>query len=64
VTVPVEFSEGSGTITADLTVIYCHKNAESLCFIQQLRFLVDVSVRAESSSDSITLSYAIELPDL
>lgn len=64
VAIPVEFTEGSGTITADLTVIYCHKDAESLCFIQQLRFLVDVAVRPESSADAITLNYEIELPDL
>ena len=63
VTIPVDFSEGSGTITADVTVIYCHENAESLCFIQQLRFLVDTRVDPPISSDTITLSYEIELPD-
>jgi DNA-binding beta-propeller fold protein YncE len=64
VSIPVEFTEGEGTITADLTVIYCHKDAESLCFIQQLRFLVDVSVRPEISADSVALTYQIVLPDL
>ena len=54
----------TGTITADLTVIYCHKDAESLCFIQQLRFLVDVRVSPEISADSVALNYQIVLPDL
>ena len=64
VRVPVEFTEGMGSVTADLTVIYCHEETESLCLIQQLRFLADVSVEAGVASNGLTLSYAIELPDL
>ncbi len=64
VTIPVEFTEGAGRVTADLTVIYCHKDAESLCFIQQLRFVVDLRVSPEISSDTINLNYQIVLPDL
>ncbi|NNL12182.1 MAG: redoxin domain-containing protein [Acidimicrobiia bacterium] len=64
VTIPVEFIEGTGTVTADVTVIYCHKNAESLCFIQQLRFVVDLMVSPPISSDTISLNYQIVLPDL
>jgi hypothetical protein len=63
ITVPVQFSDGTGTITADLTVIYCHEDAESLCFIQQLRFNVELSVEADASSDSIRLVHTISLPD-
>ena len=63
VTVPVQFEEGTGSITADLTVIYCHEDASSLCFIQQLRFEVDVSVAGGTSPDTLSLAYTIALVD-
>jgi len=63
VTVPVEFTAGDGTVTADLTVIYCRETTESLCLIQQLRFEVPVTV-ADGGTDTVRLSYAIEEPSL
>ena len=59
--VPVEFVEGDGTMTADLTVIYCRETAQSLCLIQQLRFVAPVTV-APSGENAIALSYEIEIP--
>ncbi|MGI9646926.1 MAG: thioredoxin-like domain-containing protein [Acidimicrobiia bacterium] len=64
VQVPVQFSAGTGTITADLTVIYCHKDAESLCFIQELRFNVELTVETGEPAGTISLGYQISLPDL
>ena len=64
VTIPVEFAEGTGTITADLTVIYCHEDSESLCLIQQLRFVVEASPTSGAPTDTLSLAYTIELPDL
>ena len=61
VEVPVEFTEGSGTVTADLTVIYCRETTESLCLIQQLRFMIPVTV-VPGGSDSVVLRHTIEAP--
>ena len=63
VSVPVEFTEGSGSVTADLTVIYCRETTESLCLIQQLRFVVPVTV-TPGGSDSVVLQYTIEAPPI
>jgi thiol-disulfide isomerase/thioredoxin len=68
VTFPIEveatFSEGESVVTADVTVIYCPVEAESLCFIEQIRFRVPVMAGVTSVSPRITLPYRIELPNL
>jgi DNA-binding beta-propeller fold protein YncE len=61
VTVPVEFATGSGAVTADLTVIYCRETTQSLCLIQQLRFVVPVMV-SSGATGSVALEYTIEAP--
>jgi len=63
VSIPVELTSGSGEMTADLTVIYCREDAESLCLIQQLRFLVPVTV-GDGAGDRVLLEHQIVLPDL
>ncbi|NNF10945.1 MAG: redoxin domain-containing protein [Acidimicrobiia bacterium] len=63
VRVPVEFTEGAGSIVADLTVIYCHQETESLCLIQQLRFQAGVAV-VDGTGSALSLAYTIELPGL
>lgn len=63
VQVPVQFSSGTGSITADLTVIYCRETSESLCLIQQLRFVVPVVVDA-GGTDTIRLQYTITPPQV
>ena len=60
-TVPVEFATGSGAVTADLTVIYCRETTQSLCLIQQLRFVVPVTVTS-GATGSVALEYTIEAP--
>ena len=65
-TFPVEFSAdftASGTVTADVNLIWCAADAESLCFIEQVRIAAPFEV-AESSGDRLVLTHAIELPDL
>lgn len=63
VSVPVTFAAGDGEITADLTVIYCREGAESLCLIQQLRFIVPVTV-AGSGQSELQLAYTVIPPDV
>jgi sugar lactone lactonase YvrE len=64
VTVPVQLTTGTGELTGDLTVIYCRQGAESLCFIQQLRFVVPVAVVADGPSAAIRLEYTIAQPNI
>jgi len=64
VEIAAEFSTGDAVVTSDLTVIYCREDAESLCFIQQIRFRVPIVAGDETTSPRIRLPYRIELPDL
>jgi DNA-binding beta-propeller fold protein YncE len=60
VSVGAFFSAGTATVTTDVTVIYCEEDAESLCFIEQVRFVTPVTVAA-SGPDAVDLPYGIEL---
>ena len=64
VEVGADFATGESVVTADVTIVYCREHAESLCFIEQLRFRVPVTVGDTEASSRITLPYGIELPDL
>ena len=64
VTVPILLTTGTGVITGDLTVIYCRRGAESLCFIQQLRFVVPVTVVADWPSATLRFEYTIAEPNI
>jgi DNA-binding beta-propeller fold protein YncE len=64
VEVAADLSPGDATVTSDLTVIYCREDAESLCFIEQLRFVVPVTVTAGGASARITLPFTIDVPDV
>ncbi|NND02950.1 MAG: redoxin domain-containing protein [Acidimicrobiia bacterium] len=63
VTVPVEFDAGQGELTADLTVIYCREGSESLCLIQQLRFIVPIVVE-DGGEAAVLLEYEIVPPEI
>ena len=60
--VGVTFAAGSGEITGDVTIIWCADDAESLCFIEQLRVSAPVTV-GTTGTDTITVPYEITLPD-
>ncbi len=61
--VAVEFSTGTGTLTGDLTLIWCADDAESLCFIEQLAVEVPVTV-AEGGATEIRIPHEITLPEV
>jgi thiol-disulfide isomerase/thioredoxin/sugar lactone lactonase YvrE len=63
IVIPVEFTEGSGRVTGDVTLVWCAADAESLCFIEQLRVGVGLTV-ADSGPSEIRVPYRIELPEL
>ncbi len=64
VEIPATFAVGESVVTSDVTLVYCPTDAERLCFIEQLRFRVPVTVTSATVSPRIALPYRIELPDL
>lgn len=63
VAVPIEFTSGSGTIIADVTLLYCRDDSEGLCIIEQVRFNQPVTVTADGISD-LSLPHQVHLPDI
>ena len=62
--VAAEFTAGTSSVTADATVIYCRADAESLCLIEQVRFLAPITVAADGPSARIPLLHTIVVPDI
>ena len=54
-----DFTTGAATVTADVTLIYCRDGAESLCFIEQVRFVVPVEVAADGPSPRLVLAHTV-----
>ena len=46
VAIDVDLTNGSSELTADVVLVYCRDDAESLCLIEQLRFRLAVTVDA------------------
>lgn len=61
--VPVTMAEGEATLTGDLTIYYCEAVDESLCFIDQARVIVPVTVSAEGTA-KITIERVIVPPEV
>ncbi len=55
VVVPIELRQGSGTLIADLALVWCRKDAEGLCLFDQTRFEVPLEIAASGPSASIRL---------
>lgn len=58
-----EFSAGTGTLIADLSLYYCEAEKEELCLIDQVR-LVQPLVVGDAGSVQIDLHYRIAQPEL
>jgi hypothetical protein len=56
------FSNGQGTITADVTLLYCRDDAEGLCVIEQVRFVQPVTVSGSGPS-VVSLPHEVLLPE-
>jgi DNA-binding beta-propeller fold protein YncE len=63
VRVPIDLFERSGDLTVDLTVVYCRDDAQSLCLIEQVRFVTEVTVGSGAGTD-IVLSHTVGLPGI
>ena len=64
VEIAAEFAAGASSVTADVTVIYCRADAESLCLIEQVRFLAPITVEGDGPSARIPLPHVIVVPDI
>lgn len=62
-TVPARVASDSSELIADVSVVYCETEFESICLIEQIRFVVPL-VPAAGASTAITLEHSIELPDI
>ncbi|MEZ4710695.1 MAG: thioredoxin-like domain-containing protein [Caldilineaceae bacterium] len=63
-TLDATFQPGQGTLTADLTIIYCEAETESLCLIDQTRLeqpLVVAAANTDVAESEVTLTYQVEL---
>ncbi len=62
--VPVDWSAGTaGTLTGDVVLIWCADDAESLCFIEQLRVEAAVTV-VDGGTAEVRFTHEITLPEL
>lgn len=59
---PVRFVQGQGTLTADIDLFWCANDAESLCFIEQLRLVAPMEV-GESGGAELVLRHTVSLPE-
>lgn len=62
VTIPIVFTQGSGTVTADVTLLYCRNDSEGLCIIEQVRFNQPLTV-ADDGVAGISLPHQVQLPN-
>ena len=62
-TIPAVASADTTELVGDVSVVYCETERESICLIEQLRFLVPVAVTAGGAS-IIELEYQVDLPGL
>jgi DNA-binding beta-propeller fold protein YncE len=44
--IPAAFAAGEGTLTADLAIYYCSTQSEALCFLDEVRVVVPITVAA------------------
>lgn len=59
VTIPIDLTEGQHTVFIDVTLVYCREDAQSLCFIDRLRYEIPLTVTSSGSDDQIRLTRTI-----
>ncbi|MDE2750183.1 MAG: thioredoxin-like domain-containing protein [Chloroflexota bacterium] len=64
ISLPVEWAEGAGQFTADLTLYYCREGAEALCFIETVQWIIPYEGAGDSARSDVTLRREISAPDL
>jgi hypothetical protein len=64
VSVPINLTSGTGTVVADLALVWCREDAEGLCFFERLRYQVPVEVTPDGPPGVIELPLVLEEPEL
>jgi DNA-binding beta-propeller fold protein YncE/thiol-disulfide isomerase/thioredoxin len=59
VTIPIDLTEGQDTVFIDVTLVYCREDAQSLCFIDRMRYEIPLTVTSSGSDDQIRLTRTI-----
>ncbi len=62
VAIPVALAPGVADVTADLVLLYCRNDAESLCLIEQSRFRITVTVSDGTTGRTISLPRVVAAP--
>lgn len=57
---PATFLEGRTTVGINLVVYYCESDREALCFMEQLRVVVPVTVQASDTAQVIEVHVPLE----
>ncbi|MEZ5175084.1 MAG: redoxin domain-containing protein [Acidimicrobiia bacterium] len=57
--VPVDFAHGVATVAFDLNIVYCAADAESLCYIDRVRYEIPLTVEGPGVSTRIELQRTI-----
>ena len=61
---PFDIGPGKGTLYADLTLYYCRKGAEALCFIEDLNWVIPYEASADYEQVEVALYRDITAPNL
>ena len=64
VPIGMTLTAGTGSIVADLTLVWCRVDAEGLCFFERLRYVVPAQVRASGPAATIELPLTLEAPEI
>lgn len=59
--IPVTADEGTGTLTGDLSIVYCRVDEEGVCMLDRVRIDLPYTV-GRGGQSSAAISYAVELP--
>ncbi|NND12840.1 MAG: hypothetical protein HKO10_02660, partial [Acidimicrobiia bacterium] len=62
--VTTTFIEGEGTVQADLWLVYCEADQESICLFDRTRINLPLKVTGDTTSTIAPIDYEIILPDL
>ena len=62
VRVPLVLHEGTGTVTADLALVWCREDSEGLCLFEQARFEIPIEAVAAGPSALVRLPLTLTAP--
>jgi len=64
VPIRMTLNAGTGSIVADLTLVWCREDAEGLCFFERLRYVIPAQVTASGPAAAIELPLTLEAPEI